>query len=251
MAIPGEEVFVTRLDKETLRKTCTAAQMATNAKPKEEKTWDQIVPCHYHKWKKVFSEEEVKRFSEHQPWDIIIDFTVDAPKSLDCKIYPLMLEEQGQLRAYIKDNLEKGYIHPLKLQYSSPFFFVGKKDGKLHPVFDYQKLNSFTVPDWYLLPLIQELVDKVKDTRLFTKIDVCAGYNNIQFREGDKSKAIFKTNEGPFEPIVMLFGLRNAPAVFQHMVNNQFANILAKGDTINYMDDFLVATKMEQCTGKG
>ena len=123
------------------------------------------------------------------------------------------------------------------------FFFVGKKDGKLRPVVDYRKLNSFTVPDRYPLPLIQELVDKVKDARLFTKIDVRAGYNNIRFREGDESKAAFKTNEGLFEPTVMPFGLRNAPAVFQCMVNTQFADILAKGDTVNYMDDFLVATK--------
>ena len=155
----------------------------------------------------------------------------------------MTLEEQGQLKAYIKDNLEKGYIRPSKSQYLSPFFFVGKKDGKLHPVVNYRKLNSFTVPDRYPLPLIQELVDKVKDARLFTKIDVCAGYNNICFREGDESKATFKTNEGLFEPTVMPFGLRNAPAVFQRMVNTQFADILAKGDTVNYMDDFLIATK--------
>ena len=95
MAIPVEEVFVTRLDTETLRKMSTVAQMAAKAKPKEEKTWDQIIPCHYHQWKKVFSEEEAKRFPEHQPWDITIDFTADTPKSLDCKIYPLTLEEQG------------------------------------------------------------------------------------------------------------------------------------------------------------
>ena len=141
---------------------------------------------------------------------------------------------------YIKENLEKGYIQPLKSQYLSPFFFIGKKDGKLRPVVDYQKLNSFTIPDRYPLPLIQELVDKVQDARLFTKIDVRAGYNNIHFREGDESKAAFKTNRGLFEPTVMLFGLRNAPAVFQCMVNMQFADIQAEG-TINYMDDFLVA----------
>ena len=110
---------------------------------------------------------------------------------------------------------------------------------------NYWKLNSFTVPDRYPLPLIQELVGKVKDAQLFTKIDVHARYNNIQFREGNKSKAAFKTNKGLFEPTVMPFRLRNAPAVFQLMVNTQFADILAKGDTINYMDDFLVATKDE------
>ena len=64
------------------------------------------------------------------------------------------------------------------------------------------------------MPLIQELVDKVKDAQLFMKIDVCAGYNHIHFREGNESKATFKTNEGLFEPIVMPFGLRNALLCF-------------------------------------
>ena len=84
-------------------------------------------------------------------------------------------------------------------------------------------------------------MDKVWDACLFTKIDVCAGYNNIHFREGDEVKAAFKTNKGLFEPTVMPFRLRNAPAMFQCMVNTQFADILAEG-TMNYMDDFLVAT---------
>jgi len=77
---------------------------------KEEKTWDQIVPKHYHKWSKVFSEEEAKRYPQHQPWDIAIDLVKDAPKILDCKIYPLTLAKQGRLEDYIQETLEKGYI---------------------------------------------------------------------------------------------------------------------------------------------
>jgi hypothetical protein len=87
--------------------------MAANAQGKE-KPWDQIVPPHYHKWKKVFSEEEANRFPSHQPWDITINFEEHAPKTLDCKIYPLTLVEQGKLEEYIKENLEKGYIQPSK-----------------------------------------------------------------------------------------------------------------------------------------
>ena len=137
LVTPGEELYVHRMDQEMLKRTSTSTQMAVKALPKEEKTWDQIVPPQYHRWKKVFSEEEAKRYPKHQPWDIAIDFTKDAPKVLDCKIYPLSLGEQGKLDEYIRENLEKGYIRPSKSQYSSPFFFVGKKDGKLRPVVDY------------------------------------------------------------------------------------------------------------------
>ncbi len=239
----GEEIFIGKMNQEMIKRTSTSTEMAVKALPKEEKMWDQIVPKHYHKWNKVFSEEEAKQYPQHQPWDIAIDLVKDAPKVLDCKIYPLTLAEQGRLKDYIRENLEKGYIRPLHSQYSSPFFFVGKKDGKFRPVVDYRKLNSFTVPDRYPLPLIQELVDKVRDARLFTKMDVRAGYNNIHFREGDEEKAAFKTNMGLFKPTVMPFGLRNAPAVFQQMMNTQFADIITTGKVIIYMDDILVATK--------
>jgi hypothetical protein len=95
-------------------------------------------------------------------------------------------------------------------------------------VVDYRKLNSFTIPDRYPLPLIQELVDQVRDATTLSKMDMQAGYNNIRFREGDEVKAAFKTNKGLFEPTVMPFGLRNAPAVFQRMMNTQFTDITLK-----------------------
>ena len=73
-------------------------------------------------------------------------------------------------------------------------------------------------------------------------MDVRAGYNNIRFREGDEPKAAFKTNKGLYKPTVMPFGLRNAPAVFQRMMNTQFSDITATDEVIIYMDDILIAT---------
>jgi hypothetical protein len=67
------------------------------------------------------------------------------------------------------------------------------------------------------------------------------GYNNIWIREGDEHKAAFKTNMGLFEPVVMPFGLRNAPAVFQHMMNMQFADLIATGKVQVYIDNILIA----------
>jgi hypothetical protein len=167
MATPSEVIYVTRYDEERLRRTSASTQLVVKALPKEEKTWDKVVPLQYHRWKKVFSEEEAKRFPQKQPWDIAIELVVNAPKVLDCKIYPLTLEKQGKLCEYIKENLEKGYFCPSKSLYSSPFFFVGKKDGKLCPVVDYRKLNTYMVPDRYPLPLIQELVDKVRASAIY------------------------------------------------------------------------------------
>jgi hypothetical protein len=73
-------------------------------------------------------------------------------------------------------------------------------------------------------------------------VDVCVGYNNIRIKEGDEYKATFKTNMGLFENTVMPFRLRNAPSVFQRMMNTQFADIIATGRVVIYMDDILVAT---------
>ena len=79
--------------------------------------------------------------------------------------------------------------------------------------------------------------------QLFTKMNIHTGYNNIRFREGDEAKPVFKTNMGLFEPTVMPFRLQNASAVFQRMMNTQFANITATGKVIIYIDDILITTE--------
>ncbi len=121
--------------------------------------------------------------------------------------------EEDSLREFIKEQLEKGYIRPSKSPYASLFFFIKKKDGKLRPVQDYQRLNSLTVKNQYPLPLIPELIDRLQDATLFTKLDIRWGYNNVRIKEGDQEKGAFKTNLGLYEPCVMFFRLTNSPSV--------------------------------------
>ena len=78
---------------------------------------------------------------------------------------------------------------------------------------------------------------------MFTKVDIRWGYNNIRIKEGNKHKAAFITNQGLFEPTVMFFRLTNSPATFQTMMNTIFAEEIAEGWLIVYMDNILVATK--------
>ena len=125
---------------------------------------------------------------------------------------------------------------------ASPFFFIKKKDGALHPVQDYQYLNSVMVKNMYLLPLIPELVDKLKGASLFTKMDVRWGYNNIWIKEGDEWKTAFKTVRGLFELMVMFFSLTNSPAIFQLYMNHIFADMIDEGWLIIYMDNLLIFT---------
>ena len=93
LAEPGEEIFIRKLDNEQIRKVSTSTQLVAKAKPQEEKTWDQIVPPQYHKWKKVFSEKEARHLPQHQPWDIAINLIGGDNHALDCKVYPLTSTE--------------------------------------------------------------------------------------------------------------------------------------------------------------
>jgi Reverse transcriptase (RNA-dependent DNA polymerase) len=94
---------------------------------------------------------------------------------------------------------------------------------------NYQKLNEWTVPNRYPLPLIIDLIHDLTDKELFTKFDVHWGYNNVHIKKGDEWKAAFKTSEGLFEPTVMFFGLHNSPATFQMMMDNIFQPEIMEG----------------------
>ena len=126
---------------------------------------------------------------------------------------------------------------------ASPFFFVPKKDGTLHPCQDYRYLNSHTIRNAYPLPLIPELIDDMKDSTLFTKFDIRWGYNNIRLREEDQWKAAFITPLGLFEPTVMFFRSSNAPPTFQAFMNHICTDMIAEKWLKVYMDNMGIHTK--------
>ena len=108
---------------------------------------------------------------------------------------------------------------------------------------DYQKLNQVTIKDKTPLPLIGEVIDKLKKAKYFNKLDLIWGYNNVWIKEGDKWKAAFLMNKGLFEPQVMYFELCNSPGIFQWMMNSIFWKLLHEGVLANYMDDFMILAK--------
>ncbi|KAF8761562.1 hypothetical protein RHS01_00204 [Rhizoctonia solani] len=171
------------------------------------------LPAQYHEFTKVFGEEEFKVLPPHR--------------------------EIKSLKQHIDEELATGKIHPSTSSASAPVMFVKKVDASLRLVVDYWKLNEVTHKNVYPLPRQDNLMAKLQNAKLFTKLDLCWGYNNVQIKEGNEWKTAFRTKYGLFEYLVMLFGLTNAPAAFQHFMNNLFRDLIDITVVI-YLDNILI-----------
>ena len=243
LAESGAEIFKRKLNSEQPWKVSTSMQLVAKAKPQEEKAWNQIIPPQDHRWRKVFSETEARCLPKHQPWDISINLIGGDNHTLDCKVHPLTSTEKPKLDEHILNMLEKGFIHPSKSKICSPLFFTGKKDGKGCPVINYRRLNSITEPDWFPILLLQEIIDKVQRAKLLSK-GGCMG-RILQHPHGGR-----KRMEGSFQnqhrvvwTYIHAIQAKSASAIFQRMMNMQFADIVNQGNIIIYFYSILITTE--------
>ena len=156
---------------------------------------EEMVPRQFYKYLKVFEKKESERMPTRKFWDHAIDLREGFVLKKG-KIYPLSRVEREEVQEFVKDQLRKGYIRPSKSPQMSLVFFVPKKDGKKRMVQDYRYLNSWTIKNNYPLPLISDLIDSIGKKKVFTKMDLRWGYNNIRIKEGDECKAAFSMPEG-------------------------------------------------------
>jgi len=98
----------------------------------------------------------------------------------------LSKDEREEVQNFVEDQLRKGYIRPTKSPQTSLVFFVGKKDGKKKKVMNYCNLNSQTMKNNYPLLLITELINNMGGKKVFTKIDLRWGFNNVRIKKGDE-----------------------------------------------------------------
>ncbi len=112
---------------------------------KKAKTFEEMVPEWCRDFKDLFDKENFDELPEPKPWDHAIELIPNANANLDCKVCLLNQAEQEELDKFLDKNLSSGRICPSKSPMASPFFFVKKKDGKLRPIHDYQKLNKMTI----------------------------------------------------------------------------------------------------------
>ena len=135
--------------------------------------------------------------------------------------------------------LKKGIIRESQSPYNSPLWIVPKKGNKLRMVIDYRKINEDTDQDAYPLPMIDDILDHLGKAKFFSAFDLSAGFHQIPMKEEDKKYTAFSTTQGHFEYNRMPFGLKNAPATFQRMMDNAFRGLIGT-KCFAYIDDIVI-----------
>ncbi|CAH9148831.1 unnamed protein product [Cuscuta epithymum] len=189
-------------------------------------------------FKDVMPPELPKKLPPRRAVDHKIELVPGArpPAQAPYRMSPSELEE---LRSQLNELLESGLLQPSKAPYGAPVLFQRKHDGSLRMCADYRALNKVTVKNKYPIPNAQDLFDKLSKARVFTKLDLRAGYWQVRISPGDEGKTTIVTRYGSYEFLVMPFGLTNAPATFCNLMNDVLYEYLDLFVVV-YLDDIVV-----------
>ncbi|MBW0476106.1 hypothetical protein O181_015821 [Austropuccinia psidii MF-1] len=211
--------------------------------PEEIETMMKVFPSVYHKYLDVFSKVKEDKLAPHCTCDHHIELEGSLPSA--GVIYSLSNQESDTLRAYISENVEKGFMQPSSSSTGAAVLFVKKKNGGLHLCVYYRKLNSVTRKNKYPVPPMNHLLILFNGSSIFSNIYCCGAYNRLRIKKGDEHLRCFGTKYGIYEYLVMPFGLANAPASFQNLVNDTFYDILDIYVVV-YLDYIMVFYKSEE-----
>ncbi|UYV72384.1 hypothetical protein LAZ67_9002893, partial [Cordylochernes scorpioides] len=153
--------------------------------------------------------------------------------------YRVSPAERRVIQSEVEKMMETKIIRPSSSPWASPVILVRKKDGSLRFCVDYRRLNKITKKDVYPLPRIDDALDTLSGSRYFSTMDMRSGYWQIEVDDKDREKTAFITPDGLYEFNVMPFGLCNAPATFERMIDNVLRGL--KWDMcLCYLDDIVV-----------
>lgn len=153
--------------------------------------------------------------------------------------YRLSHHEREKVRTMIDEMLEAGIVRESTSEYSSPILLVRKKDGSFRLCVDYRLLNSVTIKERYPIPIIEDEIARLSGQGCFITLDLASGYYQVPIAEQSKHLTSFVTPDGQYEFNRMPFGLANAPAVFQRMINAVLGSARFN-KAAAYIDDVLI-----------
>lgn len=158
------------------------------------------------------------------------------------QMYRLGHNMEEIVKIMVHDLLTKGIIRPSSSPWRSPIVLVPKKNKDWRLCVDYRHLNNITRKDKYPMPNIEEILDSLAGATIFSKLDALSGYHQIPMAEEDSEKTAFVCKEGIFEYIKMPFGLVNAPATFQRIMDKILEKEKWKFAAV-YLDDIIIYSK--------
>ncbi|XP_078694909.1 uncharacterized protein LOC144923898 [Branchiostoma floridae x Branchiostoma belcheri] len=170
----------------------------------------------------------------------IFDIPTHTETPISQRAYPLPHKLRPALQQEIKNLLQQGIIRESQSPFSAPVVLVNKKDGGIRVCVDYRKLNNNTIADKYPMPRIDETIDGVGASKYISVIDLTKGFYQIPLSEEAKRKSAFQTPYGHYEFTRMPFGLKNAPACFQRMMDTVLRG--AEDYAKAVMDDIVVSS---------
>ena len=159
--------------------TKTIAQDNSKIGKEPDKTNSEDLLEYIQPFTHLFNKKKFEKLPERHEWDYKINLMEEAPRESNAKAYAMTLKEEEILNQQLNEQLKAGLIMKSKLRYIAPCFYIPKKDGLLRLVQDYRKLNQVTIKNKTPLPLIGEVIDKLKEAKYFNKLDLIWGYNNV------------------------------------------------------------------------